>query len=214
MVSSAMSAPTTRPVLPRTSSAASGLRFCGMMELPVEKRVRERDEAELRTRPEHQLLRKPREVHDDERRSGERLHHEVAVGDGVDGVSRRPVEAQQLGCHGPVYGKGGPGERCCAQRRFVEAPATVGEAPAVAPDHLDVGQEVMAEGDRLRHLQMGEARHDGSRVLLGPVDERGLQVPARRVGLVQPRAEPEPKVRRDLIVARARGVEAAGRPGR
>ena len=24
-----------RPVLPRTSSAASGLRFCGMMELPV-----------------------------------------------------------------------------------------------------------------------------------------------------------------------------------
>src|SRR5262249_57652040 len=31
---SALSAPTTRPVLPRTSSAASGLRFCGMIELP------------------------------------------------------------------------------------------------------------------------------------------------------------------------------------
>ena len=33
-----ISAPTMRPVLPRTNSAASGFRFCGMMELPVEKR--------------------------------------------------------------------------------------------------------------------------------------------------------------------------------
>ena len=30
-------APVTRPVLARTSSAASGLRFCGMIELPVVK---------------------------------------------------------------------------------------------------------------------------------------------------------------------------------
>ena len=36
-VSSAVSAPITRPALPRTSSAASGLRFCGMIELPVVK---------------------------------------------------------------------------------------------------------------------------------------------------------------------------------
>ena len=28
--------PMTRPACPRTSSAASGLRFCGMIELPVE----------------------------------------------------------------------------------------------------------------------------------------------------------------------------------
>ncbi len=28
--------PTTRPVLPRTSSATSGLRFCGMIDEPVE----------------------------------------------------------------------------------------------------------------------------------------------------------------------------------
>src|ERR687894_430240 len=34
--SSAASAPTMRPALPRTSSAASGLRFCGMIEEPVE----------------------------------------------------------------------------------------------------------------------------------------------------------------------------------
>src|SRR5688572_27014421 len=33
-----MSAPKMRPALPRTSSAASGLRFCGMIEEPVVKR--------------------------------------------------------------------------------------------------------------------------------------------------------------------------------
>ncbi len=34
---SEVSAPSTRPALPRTSSAASGLRFCGMIEEPVVK---------------------------------------------------------------------------------------------------------------------------------------------------------------------------------
>ena len=29
--------PTTRPILPRVSSAKSGFFFCGMIELPVEK---------------------------------------------------------------------------------------------------------------------------------------------------------------------------------
>src|SRR6202012_1940971 len=36
-VSSATRAPVTRPVFARTSSAASGLRFCGMIEEPVVK---------------------------------------------------------------------------------------------------------------------------------------------------------------------------------
>src|SRR5260370_1158439 len=37
MVQSATKAPTMRPTLARVSSAASGLRFCGMIELPVVK---------------------------------------------------------------------------------------------------------------------------------------------------------------------------------
>src|SRR2546425_37863 len=51
-ISSAASAPTMRPVLARTSSAASGLRFCGMIEEPVVKR------SESSNRPqsgEHQI---------------------------------------------------------------------------------------------------------------------------------------------------------------
>ena len=52
-----------RPVLARTSSAASGLRFCGMIEEPVVKRVGERDEAELRRAPDHDLLGEARQMH-------------------------------------------------------------------------------------------------------------------------------------------------------
>jgi hypothetical protein len=38
----------TRPALPRTSSAMSGLRFCGMIEDPVENASPDPDEGELR----------------------------------------------------------------------------------------------------------------------------------------------------------------------
>ena len=52
MVQSAMKAPMIRPTLARVSSAASGLRFCGMIELPVVKA----SESEMkRNGAEHQI---------------------------------------------------------------------------------------------------------------------------------------------------------------
>ena len=94
-----------------------------------------------------------------------------------------------------------PGERSGAERRLVQAPAAIGKPPPVAPDHLDISQQMMAEGDRLRHLQVGEARHDGGHVLLGPVDKCGLKPTAGLVGLVQTRPQPETQIGRDLVVA-------------
>ena len=55
----------------------------------------------------------------------------------------------------------------------------VGEARAVAPQHLDVGQQVVAEGHRLRRLQVGEARHHGGGVPLRELDQHA---PAARAG--------------------------------
>ena len=52
MVQSATKAPTMRPTLARVSSAASGLRFCGMIELPV---VKASDSAMKRNGAEHQI---------------------------------------------------------------------------------------------------------------------------------------------------------------
>ena len=56
----------------------------------------------------------------------------------------------------------------------------IGEAPAVAPEHLDVGQQMMAEGHRLRRLQVRESRHHRVGMRLGLVDERELQAGERR----------------------------------
>ena len=80
---------------------------------------------------------------------------------------------------------------------------------AVALEHLHVRQQVVAEGHRLRHLQMGEARHDERGVALGLVEQRALA--ARRAACrscVDLVAQPQAHVGRHLVVARARGVQA------
>ena len=70
----------------------------------------------------------------------------------------------------------------------------------------------MAEGDRLRRLQMGEARHDHAPRCRarGSASARcnSSDLPKERVDRV---AHPEAEIDRDLVVARARGVQAPGR---
>ena len=70
---------------------------------------------------------------------------------------------------------------------------------------------MMAEGDRLRRLQMGEARHDHG----GAVERSGRERPLQPGDLARDRvdrvAHPEAEIDGDLVVARARGVKAPGR---
>ena len=66
---------------------------------------------------------------------------------------------------------------------------------------------MVPERHRLRRLEMGEAGHDGARVLPREPDKHGLEpgeVPVRPVDCV---AHPEPEVGRHLVVARPRGVQ-------
>ena len=125
-------APAIRPVLARTSSAASGFRFCGMIEEPVVNLSDRRDKAELRRGPHHDLLGEPRQMHGGDRRGSQRLEREVAIGHGVERIGRRPVEAKRLRRHVAVDGEARAGERCRAERAFVEALLGIGEAAAVA----------------------------------------------------------------------------------
>ena len=120
-----MSAPTTRPVLPRTSSAASGLRFCGMIEEPVEKA------SERRTKPNCGVVHSTISSAKRDRCVAQiaaalkGLEREVAVGDAVERIGGRPVEAERLRRHLAVDREGGAGERRRAERAFVEALARV-----------------------------------------------------------------------------------------
>ena len=88
--------------------------------------------------------------------------------------------------------------------------AGTGEAVAVAREHLVIGEQMVAQRHRLGDLQMGEARHDRVDMALGAVDQSGLQGFQRGIGGIAGIAHPQAKVRRDLVIARARGMQPPG----
>ena len=65
----------------------------------------------------------------------------------------------------------------------------------------------MAEGDRLRDLQVGEAGHDRVGVPVGEVEQGAPQRFDLRRKRVDLAAQPQPHVGRDLVVARTRRVQ-------
>ena len=69
----------------------------------------------------------------------------------------------------------------------------------------------MAEGDGLGDLQMGIAGHHRGGFCLGSVDQRPLQLAHCPIEPLDGAAHPKPQIGCDLIVARARGVQAPRR---
>ena len=69
----------------------------------------------------------------------------------------------------------------------------------------------MPEGDRLRRLQMGEARHHRRGMRQRLLRQRLLITGERRVDRVDGGADPEPEIGCHLVVARTCGVKPAGR---
>ena len=78
--------------------------------------VGELDEAELRRRPEHQLLGQAREVHHRDRGRRQELERRVARGDGVHAVAGGRVEAERPGGLFAVERQRGAGQRAGAER--------------------------------------------------------------------------------------------------
>ena len=169
------------------------------------------NEVELCRAPDHQLLGKPAEVHRHDRARRQRLEDEVAIGDRIERVRRRPVEAQRLGRHVAIDRIGRARQRRRPERALVEPPARVAQPAAVASQHLHIGQQMMAERHRLRALQMGEARHDRFGLGIGPFDQRQLQHLDLRQQRIDRIAHIESEIRRHLVVARARRMQASGR---
>ena len=147
-------------------------------------------------------------MHHQQRRGGGELDREVAVADGVERILGDGLEPESLRHECAIDREGGAGQRSRPERQSIDAAARVEHALAVALEHLDVGQQVVAEGHRLGDLQVGEARHHGVRVSARP---------ARRVSLCSARsaatmaidlaAQPQAQVGGHLVVARAAGVQ-------
>ena len=146
-------------------------------------------------------------MHHQDGRAGLELDGEVAVRDRVQGVLRRPVEAQQLRRAMAVDGVGGPGQRRRAQGHDVDAATAVSEALTVALEHLDPGHHVVPEGDRLRDLEVCESRHDGLGLALGQIQQGQLQALAPGPDGVDLVAQVEPDVGGHLVVAGAPRVQ-------
>jgi len=102
---------------------------------------------------------------------------------------------------------GGAGQCGSAERHAVDPLAAVGEAFPVALEHFEPGQHMVAEGDRLGGLQVGEAGHDGGCLALGLVQQAGHQSLHFVVDQVDLVAQLQADVGGDLVVAGAAGVQ-------
>ena len=92
-------------------------------------------------------------------------------------------------------------------RRFLAS----AKPAAVAVEHLHIGEQMMAEGDRLGRLQMGEAGHDRRGVGLSLAGQRPHQVIDLLGEGIDGIAHIQPEIGRHLVVARARGMQPARR---
>jgi hypothetical protein len=94
-----------------------------------------------------------------------------------------------------------------AERAFVQPSPRIGQAAAVALQHLHIGQQMMAERDGLGGLHMGEAGHRIGGVHRGAIGQGPHQVGELPVQPVDRVADPEAEIGGDLVVARAAGVQ-------
>ena len=149
-------------------------------------------------------------MHGGDRGGRKEFEREVPGRDGIERIGHGAVEAQ--GCRGgvPVDGEGGAGEGGGAEGAFVQALPGIGEAGAVAGEHLHISQHVVAPGDGLGRLEVREAGHDPVGPGLGLHQAGAHEGGERRIDLVDPVAGPEAEVGGDLVVSGPGGVKAPG----
>mmetsp|Transcript_252 Transcript_252/g.603 ORF Transcript_252/g.603 Transcript_252/m.603 type:complete len:441 (+) Transcript_252:107-1429(+) len=175
--------------------------------------VAELDPAGLLGDPEDEVLGDAGEVHHDHGDGEEELAHEIAVADAVHGVAHDAGELERGADALAVDGERGAGHGAGAEREEVHALGAVLDAADVAVEHLDVGQQIMRQHDRLGVLQMREPWEHGIRMLRGQLDQRLLQRPQQLDHHPALVPEKQAHIRRDLIVPRPRRMQPPpGRP--
>ena len=146
-------------------------------------------------------------MHHLDRAGIEQLDAEVPVGHAVETVARHVVKAELLGLKKPVGVIRRTGERAAADGRDVHALDRIAQAVNVTQEHHGIGHQVVAEGDGLRALQVRVAGQNVALVRPGLLDERREHVLCERNDLARFVAQVHAQVERDLIVARAGGVQ-------
>ncbi|RMM68329.1 hypothetical protein ALQ75_05465 [Pseudomonas savastanoi pv. glycinea] len=169
--------------------------------------IRQINELELRTGPEHQLFGEARQVHHRDGRGRAEFDGEVAIRYAVQRITAHDIETQQFAGQFAVDRVGGACQRSAAQRHAVETLAAVDQTLVVAAEHFEPGQHMMTECNGLGSLQMGETGHDGFSFALGLAQQALLQTRDFAQDQVDFVAQPQTDIGRDLIVAAATGVQ-------
>ena len=179
--------------------------------------VGDTDKVELAAGPQDQVFRQARQVYGQQRGDTAKLHDEIPVADRVHRVLRqarlpaRINEPEQL-CHQlALERQRRAGQRAAAQRTHIEPGQGFIQPLVVALQHLDISQQMMRQVNRLGTLQMGVTRNDHFTAAPAQFNQGALQrlnLPGQRDGLL---AQPKPHVERDLVIARATGVEFGAR---
>ena len=207
----AAACPTALLPIARACSSATGLRFCGMMLLHcTNPSGRRRYPNSLVHQSSRSWTTRPRP---DEQHRGRRdaLEQIVDGGDAAVGVAGRAVEAEQRRRPIAIDRKAGAGDRAGAERVLVGAGIGGPQPGGVALELLDHRQQVVRDRRRLRRLGVRVRRKDVVAVARREVEQHVAQ-PERPVGQRQHQlALPHPVHRHVDVVARARGVQPAGR---
>ena len=201
-----------RGALARRSSAASGFFFCGMMLEPEEKSSPTSQKRELlgsTTAPSRRRGARGASRRSTPRRGSratksrfETASSELAVTD-----SKPRSRATASRSRSQLSPASAPG----AQRQLAGRPPRRVEPPRVAPEHPEVGEQVVSEVHGLRALQVRVAGHRPVGVALGELQQALHQragQPTRQPRVV---ADEERDVRRHLVVPRPAGVELAAK---
>ena len=165
------------------------------------------DKVELPRTPEDDLLREAGKMHHHHRDAGGKLDHKIPVRNAVHAVFAGISTAQGFRRHSPVGGVGRSRKRAAPERGHGSALFAGRKAAEIPLDHVRVGHQVVAEGDGLRALQMGVARHDRGGIGLRLVKERFEQRLRIGLDLADRIHQVKPEVDRHLVVAAARGVQ-------
>ena len=143
-------------------------------------------------------------------REGEReqhLRHEVAIAGRVEGVGRQGPEPERLLHEDPVHGEARPRERARAERQLGGATAGVREPLAIAHQRPRVREQHVGPPHRLRALPVRVTRQQIVHPVARARDQRAAELGEIDVQLVDCAQRPQSQVGRDLIVARATGVQ-------
>ncbi len=173
-------------------------------------RLVELAEAELRGAPDDDLRAEPREVHRADRGGRQVVEHEVAVRGAVDRVGGDVGEPEVVGDGAAVELPVDARQRARAERHHPGAVEGEIEAHRVAGEHPEVGEQVVAEVDRLGALQVGVAGHRPVAVRLGQLEQPRHRRPRQLDRAQRMRLDEHRDVGRHLVVARAPGVQLAG----